>query len=283
MTIRRATLAGSWYDGDERGCRRTIGEYLKTARAVASPEVRRIGGIVPHAGWYFSGQIACNVIHCLKTDADPDVVVVFGTHLAPTHPNLIMTEGEWETPLGNLEVDGDFAAELAKGFNFVVQEPASAQRDNTIEVQLPFVKYFFPNARLVPVSVAPSKDAPRIGEKAAAIALDSGKKIRVIGSTDLTHYGPNYMFVTHGMGEESVRWVKEKNDKRIVDMMMALDAESIVQEGLRHDNSCCPGAAAAAIAAGKKLGAVKAELLVYTTSYDVRPDASFVGYAGIVF
>ena len=283
MATRRACFAGSWYDGNESRCRAAIEKFIREARDVASPNLKRIGGIVPHAGWAFSGKIACNVFKCLKTDADPDVMVIFGTHLGPNYPNLIMTEGAWETPLGEIEIDRDFATRLTEGFPFRVQSPESAQPDNTIELQLPFTRYFFPKAKLVPVSVAPTREAARIGEKAAEIAQSSGKKIRVIGSTDLTHYGPNYMFVTHGMGPEAVQWVKEKNDKRIVDMMLALNAESIVNEGLRNDNACCSGAAAAAVAAAKKLGATAGELITYMTSYDVHPNASFVGYAGIVF
>ncbi|NOZ24381.1 MAG: AmmeMemoRadiSam system protein B [Planctomycetes bacterium] len=283
MAVRQANFAGSWYDGNAQSCRATIEKYIADAKDVSAGGVKRVGGVVPHAGWSFSGAIACNVFKCLKTETDPDVVVIFGTHLAPAYPNMIMTDGEWETPLGNIEIDGDFARKLVEGFDFSVQDPASAPPDNTIELQLPFMKYFFPDAKLVPVSPAPTKTATQIGERAADIAQDSGAAVRFIGSTDLTHYGPNYMFVTHGMGAESVEWVKEVNDKRIVDMMTRLDAAPIVQEGLQHDNACCPGAAAAAIAAGKKMGATEAELLVYMTSYDVHPNASFVGYAGIVF
>ncbi len=52
---------------------------------------------------------------------------------------------------------------------------------------------------------------------------------------------------------------------------------------LNNHNACCGGAAAAAIATAKVLGANKGNKLVYTTSYDIRPDTSFVGYVGIVF
>jgi len=38
----------------------------------------------------------------------------------------------------------------------------------------------------------------------------------------------------------------------------------------------------AALAAAKELGASRAELLDYRTSYDVHPNSSFVGYAGVV-
>jgi AmmeMemoRadiSam system protein B len=65
--------------------------------------------------------------------------------------------------------------------------------------------------------------------------------------------------------------------------MLALDPERIIREGLENQNACCAGAAATAIAAGKQLGATKAEKIVYATSYDKSPGDSFVGYVGIVF
>jgi AmmeMemoRadiSam system protein B len=65
--------------------------------------------------------------------------------------------------------------------------------------------------------------------------------------------------------------------------MLAMDAEGVIQESLRNHNACCSGAAATAIAAAKRLNAKSAEKLIYTTSYDIRPNSSFVGYVGIIF
>jgi hypothetical protein len=110
-----------------------------------------------------------------------------------------------------------------------------------------------------------------------------GRKIMVLGSTDLTHYGYNYAFTPKGVGKEAVDWVKNKNDKRVVDLMLEMDTEEIIRESLINSNACCSGAAATAIAAMKRMGATKGERLIYTTSYDIRPDNSFVGYVGAVF
>ena len=74
------------------------------------------GGIVPHAGWYFSGSIACNVIHCLSKEKSPDVFVVFGMHLHSGSPAYIMTEGAWETPFGDLEIETALANQLSEKY-----------------------------------------------------------------------------------------------------------------------------------------------------------------------
>ena len=58
-----------------------------------------------------------------------------------------------------------------------------------------------------------------IGRRTAEIALELGKKILILGSTDLTHYGYNYGFTPKGTGEAAVEWVKNENDRKIVDLM----------------------------------------------------------------
>jgi AmmeMemoRadiSam system protein B len=65
--------------------------------------------------------------------------------------------------------------------------------------------------------------------------------------------------------------------------MLEMDGQGVIQESLENHNACCSGAAGAVIEASKKLGAKRAEKILYYTSYDIRPDTSFVGYVGIVF
>jgi AmmeMemoRadiSam system protein B len=77
--------------------------------------------------------------------------------------------------------------------------------------------------------------------------------------------------------------VRDENDRRVIDAMTRMDPEAVIREGLSNDNACCSGAAAAAIAAGKTMGAQKAETLIYATSYDKSPGDSFVGYVGMLF
>jgi AmmeMemoRadiSam system protein B len=122
-----------------------------------------------------------------------------------------------------------------------------------------------------------------IGAAAAEISKKHGRRARVIGSTDLTHYGPNYGFTPQGKGKEAVAWVKAENDRRMVEALTALEPKRVIEEALSHQNACCAGAAAAAISAGKALGADSAEMVAYATSYDKNPGDSLVGYTGIVF
>jgi AmmeMemoRadiSam system protein B len=281
--LRRAIFAGSWYPSSAAECEREIAAFLVEGKKMQQPTGERVGGIVPHAGWFFSGSIACNVISCLKSDDPPDVLVVFGMHLHPKSPGFMMTEGAWETPFGEIQVEEQMARELTKQFPFTVESPNNFQQDNTIELQLPFIKYFFNDVKIVAAGVPPDKNSLEIGRAVVEIAKRLGLKIKVIGSTDLTHYGRNYGFESKGSGQKAVDWVRNENDRRIIDTMLAMDAEKVISEALASQNACCAGAAATAIETAKHLGAQKAQAIAYASSYDKNPGDSFVGYVGVVF
>jgi len=280
MDVRRAAFAGSWYPDSAAECEADIRRYIEKA-SPSDPSC--LGGIVPHAGWYFSGEIACRVIHGLISGPPPDVVVLFGMHLHPESPCYIMAEGAWETPFGNLSIETDVTRQLLETFSFQVETAQRHTKDNTIELQLPFIKYFFPDAKIVPLGLPPVESSLKIGVAVAEILSDFGLKARIIGSTDLTHYGFNYGYTPMGSGASAVEWVKAENDRRAVDAMLSMDSRSVIREGLANQNACCAGAAAAAIAASRAMGATRAEEVAYATSYDKQPSDSFVGYVGILF
>jgi AmmeMemoRadiSam system protein B len=281
--VRRPAFAGSWYPAKASDCEKEIKGFLKEGQSFTPPDRKLVAGIVPHAGWYFSGSIACNVIHCLKEDPPPDAIVVFGMHLHPDSACYMMAEGAWGTPFGEIRVEEQLAAELTRKFSFKIETPQNFNQDNTIELQLPFIKYFFEDAKILAMGVPPTKSSLDIGRAVAAISGQMGLTIKVIGSTDLTHYGSNYGFVTQGSGKQAVDWVRNQNDRRIIDAMLGLKPEDVMAEARASQNACCAGAAATAIETAKHLGADRADEIVYATSYDKSPGDSFVGYVGIVF
>ncbi|MBT8352325.1 MAG: AmmeMemoRadiSam system protein B [Deltaproteobacteria bacterium] len=282
MINRKADFAGAWYPGNADECEREINRFL--SEKIKAPAIENpVGGIVPHAGWFFSGSIACHVIHSLKKGVLPDLFVIFGMHLHPSSPSYIMEDGAWETPFGEIQIEKSVAKELISRFSFNIETPDNYTQDNTIELQLPFIKYFFENANVLPIGVPPEQDSLKIGKAVVEIASRLGLKINILGSTDLTHYGPNYGFTPKGAGKAAHEWMRNENDRKVIDAMIALKPEEVIAEALSSQNACCAGAAATAIAAAKELGAKQAQELVYATSYDKNPSNSFVGYTGILF
>ncbi len=285
MKRKKAAFAGSWYPERSEDCERAITQFLKEdTESLNKINGNFVGGIVPHAGWYFSGSLACQVVNALQSSTQPcDAFVIFGMHMYPESNPCILTKGSWETPFGDLEIHISLASAMAEAAGFKIAGHSSFPEDNTIELQLPFIKYFFPDTAIVPVGVPPSPSAELIGIYAAEAAEKLGLHIHVLGSTDLTHYGVNYNFVPAGNGTKALEWVVNDNDRKALKAMMSMDTSAIISQGLENHNICCSGAAAAATAAAKRLGAVKCLEIGYTTSYEKSPGDSFVGYAGLLF
>ena len=119
------------------------------------------------------------MIHCLKPPGlpAPDVIVLFGMHLHRGAANIMMPTGGWDTPVG-VPVAEDLAAAIARRFAFRLETPVRFTEDNTIELQLPFIKYFFPDAAIVAMGVPPTRDSLAIGSAVVDTARQLGLQSR---------------------------------------------------------------------------------------------------------
>nr|NJM02469.1 AmmeMemoRadiSam system protein B [Desulfobacula sp.] len=281
METKKMAFGGTWYPATARECESSIEKFLQEKQGPLAGSF--VGGIVPHAGWYYSGSIACRVIASLRSREEVDTIILLGAHMHRQSEPFILGHGAVETPFGEIEVDAELVDRICAGISIRKRPPAIFPDENTLELQNPFIRYFFPRAKIVIMGVAPSLFAPVIGATAVAEAGLLSRKIRVIGSTDMTHYGPDFGLTRAGSGEKAVDWVTRKNDRTAIEAMKRMAEEEIISEGLTHQNMCCPGAAAATVAAVKKLGAVRALELDYATSFEKSASPSFVGYAGILY
>ena len=286
MAVRQPYVSNQFYPGGAEECRAEVEAYVRPPEGDLSLPADPVAGVVPHAGWMFSGATAGHVFAVLAERVAPDVVVACGAvHDPRVRFPSAMTEGEWGTPLGPLRIDSDLARALVK--RGTVRDDAGAHDyEHAIEVETPFLFHCFPEAGLVPVAVPPTGEAVQVGRDIAAVAKDSGRRVLVIASADMTHYGPRYGMTGAGLGQAGYRWVTQENDPRLIDLICRLDADAIVPEARSHRNTCGAGAIAATVAAAIDMGATQGVLVHYTTSHDVYPrgePGDFVGYAGIVF
>ena len=172
----------------------------------------------------------------------------------------------WETPLGIVDTDTD----LVSALDLPVNEVYHAD-EHSLEVQMPFIKYRFPRARIAPVLMGDQDLASsvRLGRTIAEAAREARREIRVVASSDFSHYVPEA--------------IAESQDLYAIEALKSLEIElfySRLRE--RGSTACGYGTIAAMITASVEVGAEKAELLKYATSGDVTGDrASVVGYAAI--
>lgn len=286
---RLPAVAGRFYPAEERRCRDEVAALL-AEHAVAAPESDAVpvGGIVPHAGWMFSGRVAAHVLCEIAAQRTPATVVVFGADhwLEASRHAQVYPEGAWSTPLGDVPIDAALGARVVELGRGAIQARADAhRREHSIEVQIPLIQALWPAASVLPILVGPGAEPALVGRAVAEAAADRDD-VLALGSTDLTHYGPSYDFTSHGRGRAALAWVRDVNDAAMVAAATAMRGDEVLAEANRHANACGPGAVAAAIAFARARGAARGRLVEYTTSHDVHPrgePSDFVGYAGVLF
>jgi AmmeMemoRadiSam system protein B len=290
MQTRKPAVAGQFYPGDRETCLEQLRECLPAQRLEEALPVPLVAGLVPHAGWTFSGPTAALVfaaIHQQRPQVETFVLLGAAHGYFGAKPALDGTDA-WETPLGITEIDSPLRQALLDRGTAVV-DSASHRHEHSIEVQVPFLQHLFPEARILPIIVPPSETALSLGQVLADELRAAGRSIVSIASTDLTHYGPRYGFTPMGVGSEALRWATQVNDRQFLDLALNLEPERLLANAIENGNACGPGAAAAAVTIARKLGASKGMLLAHTNSNEIMlremgtSSRDSVGYAGIVF
>ena len=278
--IRKPAVAGTFYEGTRESLKKRI-EWCfkhKMGPGVIPNKIgnkRSIKGVLaPHAGYAASGPVAAHTYYKLVEDGFPETFVI----LCPNHYGIgsgvsAMTSGEWETPLGNVEIDQEFAQQLIQNSDIIDSESSAHLREHSCEIQIPFLQYFKEDFKIVPVSmwmqdVETSHD---IGIAIKETVETLGRDTVVIASSDFTHYEPQEAAYT--------------KDRQVLDAIAQLDEKLMVKRVFELNVTMCgPGPVAATIVASKGLGAQNSEIIKYGTSGDVIGDKrEVVGYASAIF
>jgi MEMO1 family protein len=272
IVLRYPAVAGRFYPADPAALRKEASTYL--SQAPDRKPRRAIGCIAPHAGYMYSGHVAGVVFAALEI---PKLCVV----LCPNHTGIgralaIMSEGAWETPLGNVPIDTEFATALKQRCPLLHEDSSAHRNEHAIEVELPFLQLRRPQLncemKFVPIALGTAQFYPleQLGNAIADVIAAHNDPVLIVASSDMNHYE-----------SDAITRVK---DHRAIEPILALDARALYDVVTdQHITMCGFGPAVAMLTAAKKLGATSAELVKYATSGDVSGDRdAVVGYAGIV-
>jgi AmmeMemoRadiSam system protein B len=267
MTIKRPpAVAGSFYPGNAAELRRMLGLLVDPKKE----KTKAFGVVCPHAGYVYSGAVAGAVYSSVEL---PETFVILAPAHRPQGPAFaIMTEGEWETPLGTVPVDTALASAIQSRCRAMIVDPSAHALEHSLEVQIPFLQYLGKNISIVPISVSSRSSLEPLTEAGEAIAgaiRESGKDVLLVASTDMSHY------ISAGAAK--------KLDGMAVERIQALDSAGLVGTVLDNDISMCGVfPTAVVLVAAQALGATRAELVAYTNSGAVTgDDREVVAYAGL--
>jgi len=264
--VRNPVVAGQFYPAPAS----QLKEMIRGMVDEKAEKEEVIGLISPHAGYIYSGAVAGATISRIKFK---DTFIIIGpNHTGRGKPLSIMTEGVWKTPLGDVEIDSELAKQILATSTHLEEDHLAHQHEHSIEVQLPFLQYFKPDIRLVPIVFSYYSDTTykEIGREIAQAVKDLNREVVIIASSDMTHYEPQE--------------VAQEKDAQAIEAILDLDEDELLKRVEELNISMCGYAPAVSlISAAKELGAVRAELVKYQTSGDTTGDYSaVVGYAGII-
>jgi MEMO1 family protein len=264
-TIRPAAVAGKFYPQDPRKLLASIRSYVPE-----EPRELALGCLAPHAGYMYSGAVAGAVY--ARVQVGRRCIVLCPNHTGHGTPLSIMSQGSWQTPLGDAQIDTDLARALMRTFPLLAEDAAAHRSEHAIEVQLPFLQMLHPDIRFVPIAIATRQFEvlEGLGLAIGEVLSDMDEPVLIVASSDMNHY-------------ESDAITRVKDDEAI-ERVLSLDARGLYDVVMEEEISMCGfGPTVAMLTAALKLGASRAELVKYATSGDVSGDREMVvGYAGIV-
>jgi len=277
MEIRTPAVSGTFYPENEKKLKNLIHDCFmhpigpgKTSPTDSGEKI--YGVICPHAGFVYSGPVACHSFYSLSASSSKLAIIVGPNHYGIGQNTASMIDVSWKTPLGLVEVDSDSVLELREHLDILEIDSFSHSKEHSIEVQIPILQEVFSDEmKILPISLInqEQKTATLVGSAIAKIAQE--KDALLIGSSDFTHYEENGF--------------AHRQDLALIDPILKLDVDEfykILYE--RKVTACGFGAIASIMTACKELGATQGKLLKYATSGDVSGDkSSVVGYASIIF
>jgi hypothetical protein len=285
--IREPAVAGSFYPGDKAALSKMIDGFFEKA------DLLKIDGsinaiIVPHAGYVYSGQVAAYAYKALVGEKIDTVILIGNSHQEYFDGASVFAKGYFRTPLGDIEIDEDFAKKLMDSSDKIYFKESAHQQEHSLEVQLPFLQKVFSAQsepasgwKIVPIILGNKSDSVDILINALKNLIN--EKTLIVVSSDLSHY-PKY---------EDAKY----SDNKVIEAILTGKRENLIKtiadlekQGINNLQTCACGQDAIEVVMGL-LGGDEIKLLKYANSGDITGDppageagkSQVVGYASIVF
>jgi len=231
--IRFPACAGSVYPKEKDELRKLIGEILEKGKKIELPSPLK-GLIAPHID-YDRGENCYGTSYRSLEERDIDLFVIFGTSHRGGRNFFILTEKDFETPLGRIKTDRDSIRMVQDLCNFdLFEEEFLHKQEHSIELQLPFIQYLFEDFEIIPVlctgygeKIKDGKE-PKDSEEFSAfvkaiqtVIKESNKKVCFIAGADFSHTG--FTFGDNFPLTESVMSNIKKKDLESISFIKKMD------------------------------------------------------------
>lgn len=218
--------------------------------AIDFPAERIKAGIVPH-----DLRHAEYIAHFLKNlkNQSPETILLIGpNHREFGHSSLITASNYWQTYFGVLQTNQELI-NILKEKGLVSDEPWVVEQDHTIAGIVPYIAYYLPKTKIVPLIFKSEFGVTDIENLVSSLENILPKSIVIIAAVDFSHY------LTSRQAEES--------DKVTAKALADFDYQKILSFGERfNDYVDSPPSIAFLMLWMQKQGVKNIEILANTNS-----------------
>ena len=213
------------------------------------------------------------------------MVVIAPSHFENFHFSSIYDGDAYATPLGNVPVDQDFRAKLAKLSSTIKISDrghlkVGENAEHALEVQLPWLQRTLGEFKLVPIIMGDQDyGLERALGRALAKALlaetpEARAQTLILVSSDLSHYHP-YDYANN-VDHQTLQAIEDW------DYLSLSRNFAMWQRGVQTWEACGGGPIVAGMIAAEGLGATHAQILKYANTGDATGDKTrVVGYGAV--
>ena len=299
-TVRPATQANRFYTGDAKELSGEVDSLL--ARHAGDKQYADLAAvIVPHAGYYFSGNVAAAAYMSIpagKAAIEREQSGAYSNSagreqarpkgklykriflLGPSHHEWldgasVNTEFDYySTPLGNVKVDVETAQKLTEADSVFTYQPKAHDREHCLEVQLPFLQRRFKEVPpIVPIIIS-TNDFRKLKRIAEVLKPYLTEENMFVISSDFSHY-PTYDDACK-VDARTGKAVESGNVERFIAVL-----EENARSGIRNlATSACGELAIATLMLMIQDGNFEVKHLLYQNSGDIdnHDHSRVVGY-----
>ena len=190
--VRPATQAGRFYESNPQVLGREIDSLL--ALHAQDKKFERVAAlIVPHAGYYFSGNVAAAAYSAISKGKTYKRIFLLGpSHHEWLNGASVNSEADYyATPLGQVRVDCETALKLIEADSVFSYEPKAHDREHCLEVQLPFLQRLLGDVPPIMPIIISTNDFRKLKRMAEVLKTYYNDDNLFIISSDFSHY-PSY-------------------------------------------------------------------------------------------
>jgi len=262
--IRDSIVDGIFYPQEKQELLKVIKGYFEE---VNTDDEEAAGIISPHAGYQYSGIHSAKAFAAATGRKISTVVCLGPVHRDPENGIFLSESDYFHTPLGDIAVDQVLCQELFESSTHIIQHDIPHLEEHCLETQLPFVQYFFPKAKIVPILIG-------IQSPKTIISLANALDFVFTDKLDETLFLVSANASTYGKKEDS-----QRNADLLIELIEEGNPDKLIPAMTEKKlNSCGTGCIAAVLLAPSFN--LSCRLLSHGSSSDVQENsANTVHYA----